>query len=96
MKYLDIPELSSLSSDMIMRAHDSVQIDSRIEAYSIKATTADKRLLRKLGTNLEEASSPQFSPEIASLNKSSIIKTKKMLTNFISTLNMSFPDYDYT
>lgn len=96
MKYLDSPELQTLISQMNVRCYGTVGVETKLEAYSVKRTTTDKKLMKFVTSNYEdEISAPQI--EINSpLGPLKSVKTKKLLTNFISTLNMSFPDYDFS
>lgn len=82
MKFLDVPELASLQ-----RKLSSDTVDVRIEAYTLKNVKDDKALQKQIDTNSED----EFSTSpLGPINERS---TKLLLSNLISTLQSSFPDF---
>lgn len=71
-------------------------LDGRVEAFSCKRAGEDKKLMKKLEQqyNEEIATSPcSFDSPLGALSDSS---SRRLLIDLISTLNASFPDYDFS
>ncbi|KDQ57270.1 hypothetical protein JAAARDRAFT_35901 [Jaapia argillacea MUCL 33604] len=106
MKYIEFPELERLSQALTHEGPECA-VHTRIEAYSCKAIKRDKKLFRSLETayadevshsppipswmniDREEAEMTPFGP----FDKHSSRKTLYLL---IATLNIAFPDYDFS
>jgi len=103
MKYMELPELSMLSR-MLTHNSNECTVHTRLEAYSCKATTKDKRMLRHLEHNYhveELAGSPPYlgqerEAEITAFGPMDNYTTRKTLYLLIGTLNHAFPDHDFS
>ncbi|KAG9096101.1 hypothetical protein FRC06_009044 [Ceratobasidium sp. 370] len=102
MKFLDLPELAHLSSQLSIHHSAECAVRTRIEAYSCKSITKEKRLFKNLDTSfLEQLSmSPPDSKYgmpvdsvFGPLDKSA---SRKILYLLIATLNVAFPDHDFS
>lgn len=102
MKFLDLPELAKLSSQLSMHHSAECAVRTRIEAYSCKSITKEKRLFKALDTSFVDQLTisppdskygmPVDSP-FGPLDKSS---SRKILYLLIATLNVAFPDHDFS
>ncbi len=100
MKYLEYPELELLSRALTFESAEC-KVFTRMEAYSCKTVSKEKRLLKNLeSTYLSSASTspPDYLEEaLASpfgrLDQASARKTLFLL---IATLNVAFPDHDFS
>lgn len=71
-------------------------LDGRVEAFSCKRAGEDKKLMKKLEQqyNDEIATSPcSFDSPLGALSDP---ESRRLLIDLISTLNASFPDYDFS
>lgn len=100
MKYLDYPELESLSRALTFESAEC-KVFTRLEAYSCKAVNKEKRLFKALESAYQHTAStspPDYLEEtLASpfgrLDQPSARKTLFLL---ISLLNGAFPDHDFS
>ncbi|KAN0061485.1 hypothetical protein ACQY0O_006332 [Thecaphora frezii] len=100
MKYLEYPELELLSRALTFESAEC-KVFTRLEAYSCKTVTKEKRLFKSLESSyLRSASTspPDYLEEaLASpfgrLDQPSARKTLFLL---IATLNVAFPDHDFS
>jgi len=105
MKFLDnLPELDLLSS-ALSYASPSLKVTTRIEAYSCKPVSREKKLYKALEQDLVSdlefsvAGSPpedhdaQVGSAFGPLDKR---ESRKTLYHLISTLNQAFPDFDFS
>lgn len=94
MKYLDYPELESLSRALTFESAEC-KVFTRIESYSCKAVKKERQLFKHLetqyttGDQLDESLESPF----GRLDHASARKTLFLL---IATLNGAFPDHDFT
>jgi hypothetical protein len=101
MKYIELPELSMLSR-MLTHNSNECTVHARLEAYSCKAITKDKRMHRHLEQNYvgELASSPPYlterEPEVTAFGAMDSYSSRKTLYLLIGTLNHAFPDHDFS
>jgi hypothetical protein len=99
MKYLEVPSLSHLSSFLAgCDAGDSI-VSGRLEAYSCKRAGSDKKLYKELNQQYEELSKSPDSQEALSTSPFgplSLSTSRRTFISLISTLNASFPDYDFS
>jgi hypothetical protein len=101
MKFLSIPRLASLSNTLSSLELSDQRLQVRVEAYSCKQARVEKKLSKEIERNLErsiENEYPSMSPILSGsplgpLNESS---TRKLLVSLITTMNASFPDYDFS
>ena len=97
MRAIDVPELSLVNS-MLRSVHlGEAKIHGAMDVYSCKLGGEDRRLSKELEQQYVDkiSSSPSLfskSP-IGDLNDAAIRKT---LINLITTMNASFPDYDFS
>lgn len=98
MKYLDITELSLLTSYLSRTtAVGDHCLRARIEAYSCKAAGDDKKLWKTLERQYsEEIAADPVTPVVTPLGDFSDAHTRRLLVNLIATLNASFPDHDFS
>ncbi|PVV04260.1 hypothetical protein BB560_001242 [Smittium megazygosporum] len=101
MKFLQIPDIDNLNELLSFKTASGHFVSGRIEVYSCKIAGDDKKLykyLKKRYTQEEEElnAASGYSPESA-LQKvdSSEASSRRILFYLISTLNSSFPDYDF-
>ncbi|RXW20370.1 hypothetical protein EST38_g5471 [Candolleomyces aberdarensis] len=106
MKYIEIPTLSKLAQSLTHEGPEC-SVHTRIEAYSCKNIKRDKKLFKTLETAYQEdvSNSPPL-PSWLALDKESADMTpfgpmdrqasRKILYLLISTLNIAFPDHDFT
>lgn len=105
MKFIDIPDLSRLAQRL---EHDGPEcsVRTRIEAYSCKNIKRDKKLFKTLESAYQEdvSNSPPLPSWLAldreadmtpfgPINKQASRKTLYLL---IATLNIAFPDYEFS
>jgi hypothetical protein len=98
MKFLSVPRLQRLSSLLQHVDLGDHIIHARVEAYSCKAAGDDKRLGKQLERQLSEElahSPPSMSPTMSPLGPLTDSNTRKLLISLITTMNASFPDYDF-
>lgn len=105
MKFLEIPELARLSQALTHQGPEC-SVHTRIEAYSLKPVTKDKKLFRSLETNYksEVSNSPPL-PSFISADKDvdmtpfgpmSEKSSRKTFHLLIATLNAAFPDHEFS
>ena len=105
MKYIEIPALSRLAQSLTHEGPEC-SVHTRIEAYSCKNIKRDKRLFKALETAYQEdvSNSPPL-PSWLALDKEADMTpfgpidkhaSRKVLYLLISTLNIAFPDHDFT
>lgn len=109
MKFLDLPDLREAATVLNSGADlGDVVVEGVLEAYSCKAVKDDKKLLtrkREEVENFKKMSSPKLAPVIRTstsppamdspLGPIDTTATLRLLVNLISTLNNSFPDYNF-
>lgn len=98
MKYLDIPELSSLTSFLTSLELGDRHLRAKVEAYSCKQGGMDKKLGKQLEQNYvrEIEQTPSGAYGTSPLGTFTQPQTRRLLINLICTLNASFPDYDFS
>jgi hypothetical protein len=95
MKYIEFPALTHLASAL---AHDGPEcsVRARVEAYSCKPITRDKRLFRALDQAAAHSPPPPAfaagEDELAPLGPNG----RKTLYLLIATLNVAFPDHEFS
>lgn len=105
MKYIEIPALSRLAQSLTHEGPEC-SVHTRLEAYSCKNIKRDKRLFKALETAYQEdvSNSPPL-PSWLALDKEADMTpfgpidkhaSRKILYLLISTLNIAFPDHDFT
>jgi len=103
MKYMEVPELAMISR-MLTHNSNECTVHTRLEAYSCKAITKDKRMHRHLEHNyhVEEMSgSPpqghqEKEQEMTVFGPMDNYSSRKTLYLLIGTLNHAFPDHDFS
>lgn len=105
MKYIEVPELAMLSRMLTHNSNECI-VHTRLEAYSCKAITKDKRMHRHLEHNyhveeLTTSGSPPFmhherEHEMTPFGPMDNYSSRKTLYLLIGTLNHSFPDHDFS
>ncbi|CAE7551989.1 Maf1, partial [Symbiodinium microadriaticum] len=98
MKYLENPGLEAMSNFLTGREMGGCILDGRIEAFSCKRAGEDKKLSKVLEAKLVEdlTMDPPVRKRSTSLGDLSEVSTRRLLIDLISTLNASFPDYDFS
>ena len=98
MKFLSVPRLQRLSSLLSHVDLGDVIVHARVEAYSCKPAGDDKRVGKQIERQIstELAHSPHLSPTMSPLGPLTDIHTRKLLISLITTMNASFPDYDFS
>eukprot|EP00744_Colponema_vietnamica_P001801 GILI01002940.1.p1 GENE.GILI01002940.1~~GILI01002940.1.p1 ORF type:complete len:243 (+),score=49.18 GILI01002940.1:100-828(+) len=96
MKFVEIPNLALTSSMLDGVDLGDRKLYGRIELYSCRKTSVDKTLSQTIEQHIEDelASSPAYAA--SPLGPLSDQNTKRLLINLISTMNESFPDYDFS
>ncbi len=97
MKFLTVPRLAKLSSllqsfdlgDQILRC--------RVESYSCKIAGEDKKISKTISKQISsETSSISLSFPADSLDPLASSHNRKLFISLITTMNASFPDYDFS
>lgn len=99
MKYLEIESLQKLTTFLSDLEVGARVLDGRVEAFAYKAAGQDKKLMKKLESALVEEIATSPKPEVAAsspLGNLSDSATRLLFIRLISTLNASFPDYDFS
>eukprot|EP00499_Haloplacidia_sp_CaronLabIsolate_P015193 CAMPEP_0196780676 /NCGR_PEP_ID=MMETSP1104-20130614/8387_1 /TAXON_ID=33652 /ORGANISM="Cafeteria sp., Strain Caron Lab Isolate" /LENGTH=247 /DNA_ID=CAMNT_0042150891 /DNA_START=40 /DNA_END=783 /DNA_ORIENTATION=+ len=96
MKYIENADLAKLTSFLSEKVVGDLVLDGRIESFSCKPAGSDKKLSKKLEEQYvkEAAGGPHFT--VTPLGSLSSASTRKLLITLISTMNASFPDYDFS
>ena len=106
MKFLDMPELSRLAQAL---SHEGPEcsVHTRLEAYSCKNVKRDKKLFKSLEMTYKEevSNSPPLPSFLADLDLGTEMtpfgpidsqSARKTLYLLIATLNVAFPDYEFS
>jgi len=99
MKFLDQATLSHLSSLLNGIDGGDTIVFGRLEAYACKNVGSDKELFRRLNKQYELLSkSPEYHYElsVSPFGPLSLSTSRRTFISLISTLNASFPDYDFS
>lgn len=100
MKYLEDNQLTWLSSVLSSYVIGDREICGKIESYSCKKAGTDKKLAKSLEIyyqqEVEAQSSDVLSSSPSPLGSLTLSSTRKLLINLITTMNASFPDYDFS
>jgi len=105
MKYIEIPALSRLAQSLTHEGPEC-SVHTRIEAYSCKNIKRDKRLFKTLESAYQDdvSNSPPL-PSWLALDREAEVTpfgpidkhaSRKTLYLLIATLNIAFPDHDFT
>lgn len=97
MKYLEEPQLTWLNSVLSSYEIGDRVLSGKLETYSCKKAGSDKRLAKALELYYQqeiEATRELQAP--SPLGPIGAVATRKLLINLISTMNASFPDYDFS
>jgi len=90
MKFLLCPPFQEANAILHNFEHDELVIQAKVEVYSRKKTTEEKRLARQLDQRLaENKESEVFKPVIDR-------DTRKKIISLILAMNARFPDYDFS
>ncbi|KAF5367041.1 hypothetical protein D9758_004076 [Tetrapyrgos nigripes] len=103
MKYIEVPPLSRLAQSLSHQGPEC-SVNVRIEAYSCKNIKRDKRLFKSLEDAYKDevSNSPpswlalQQEAEITPFGPIDNHSSRKTLYLLISTLNIAFPDHDFS
>lgn len=99
MKFLECSDLLELTSELTDLDLGDRTVSASVEAYSCKSTHPEKKLTKEIESKLDQNTSPNDSAStsaFSTLGPLSRASTRKLLVNLISTLNSSFPDYDFS
>lgn len=100
MKYLEENALTWLNSVLGSYEIGDRVLCSKIEAYSCKKAGSDKKLAKNLELyyqqELEALAASKDLLSSSPLGPLTAPATRKLLINLISTMNASFPDYDFS
>lgn len=98
MKLLENQRLSAITACLTERLVSDRILDGRVEAFSCKRAGDDKKLFKKLEQQYHDelATSPSSFSSQSPLGALSDAGTRRLLIDLISTLNASFPDYDFS
>jgi hypothetical protein len=102
MKYLEYQQLEHISNFLTEREMGGRILNGRIEAFSCKRAGEDKKLSKVLEAKMmeslqaDEDEIPTMRSRSSSLGDLSEVSTRRLLIDLISTLNASFPDYDFS
>lgn len=103
MKYIEIPQLTRLSQTLTHEGPECT-VHTRLEAYSCKNVKRDKKLFKSLETAYQDEMS-QTVPSWIALEKEAEMtpfgpidrhSSRKTLYLLIATLNIAFPDYEFS
>ncbi|TFY73540.1 hypothetical protein EWM64_g10472, partial [Hericium alpestre] len=105
MKFIDVPELSRLAQALTHEGPEC-SVHTRIEAYSCKSVKRDKKLFKSLehAYNDEVSNSPPLpsfitvdhDPEMTPFGPIDKHASRKTLYLLIATLNIAFPDHEFS
>ncbi|KAH7912341.1 Maf1 regulator-domain-containing protein [Hygrophoropsis aurantiaca] len=103
MKYIEYPELARLAQALTHEGPEC-SVHTRIEAYSCKNVKRDKKLFKSLehAYNDDVSNSPPFpswldrEPEITPFGPMDKQASRKTLYLLIATLNVAFPDHEFS
>ncbi|KAF8575179.1 Maf1-domain-containing protein [Ramaria rubella] len=103
MKYMEIPELASLSRSLHHHSSECA-VHTRIEAYSCKSINKEKKLFASLEHSyLEDIAVPRSYPQnadpqddITPFGHLAHPTARKTLYLLIATLNVAFPDHSFS
>lgn len=96
MKYLENSALEDLSRKLAEREIGAQVIDGKVEAFSCKRAGEDKKLAKVLEVKVADDLSSSMLGRKSSLGDLNFTSTRRLLIDLISTLNASFPDYDFS
>ena len=98
MKYLEEPQLSWLNSVLGSYEIGDRVLHGKCETYSCKKAGSDKRLAKSLELYYQQEIEASATDLLGSspLGPLAAPATRKLLINLISTMNASFPDYDFS
>jgi len=98
MKYLVCPELDKLTRSLTKCDLGDAVLNGKVEAYSCKKAGEDKRVAKTLHKQFEQrlSSSSPKDPPSSPLGPISNPSTRQLLISLITTMNASFPDYDFS
>lgn len=99
MKYLDSPQLLHLTNAYLSGTEigGDKAVWGRVEAYSFKKTSADKRISKQLDTHFKACTPPPDSPLFGCTSPMSTTDSgRKLLVDLVLTMSESFPDYDFS
>ncbi|KAF4316141.1 hypothetical protein BBO99_00007145 [Phytophthora kernoviae] len=98
MKYLEEPQLSWLNSVLGSYESGDRVLCGKLETYSCKRAGSDKRLAKSLELYYQQEIEASAADLLGSspLGPIAAPATRKLLINLISTMNASFPDYDFS
>ncbi|OZJ05794.1 hypothetical protein BZG36_01270 [Bifiguratus adelaidae] len=103
MKYLEVSEFSLINDALIWETPES-KIHGKLEAYSCKSAGSDKKLLKQLetryaldmGNGSVSPTDDQLRDIISPLGSMDQSSSRKILFYLIGTLNLAWPDYDFS
>ncbi|KAG9285799.1 hypothetical protein G9A89_013224 [Geosiphon pyriformis] len=104
MKFLEVSSIDNINSVLVFTTPEC-KVLGRIEPYSCKLAGTDKKLYKNLETRYNEelsSSSKSVNSEhnlqyiISPFGPMSQSSSRKTFYNLISTLNASYPDYDFS
>ncbi|DBA05305.1 TPA: hypothetical protein N0F65_007467 [Lagenidium giganteum] len=99
MKYLEENQLTWLNSVLSSYEIGDRVISGKIEAFSCKKAGTDKKLAKSLDMYYQQEVEALESTDVLSsspLGPLASSSTRKLLINLITTMNASFPDYDFS
>lgn len=99
MKYLEEPRIHGVNGLLASNCINGKIIEGKLEPFSCKKGTSDKKLSKHLEEQYahELATSPKAGPISSSpLGPLTDPSTRRLLINLITTMNASFPDYDFS
>jgi len=99
MKYLDEPRLTWVNSVLDSYQIGDRVVNGRIESFSIKKAGDDKKLAKTLEKQYQNEVSTSPIPALMAtspLGSLADASTRKLMINLISTMNATFPDYDFS
>lgn len=101
MKYIEFPELARLAQALTHEGPEC-SVHTRIEAYSCKNVSRDRKLFRALENAYSEEVAhspppPPLEPDADSMPFGPMDKhaSRKTLYLLIATLNIAFPDHEF-
>lgn len=104
MKFLDLPELDVLSRALNLST-PTLRVSTRVEAYSCKAVSRERKLFKALETELIQDISHSTSVSPPEHHRSLLdsafgpldkAQSRKTLWLLIGLLNVAFPDHDFS
>lgn len=93
MKFLEYDALEQVNAALADTEHHAGRLFFKVEAYSCKSTSVDKKLLKELHSRTSHDSTYPTQPDSRNSNKGNV--STKLFSYLLGTLNASYADYSF-